>query len=178
VVQLREKGLGDRELLARAREVREWTRKAGVLFIVNDRPEVARLVEADGVHLGQDDLSIADARRIVGPSLLLGVSTHRLEQVRRAVLDGADYLGVGPVFPSKTKTFNDFPGLEFIRAAASQTTLPQFVLGGIGPGNVAAVVDAGARRIAVSSAVAQSDDPERSARELRQALERSEQSAE
>jgi thiamine-phosphate pyrophosphorylase len=178
IVQLREKGLGDRELLARAREVRDWTRKAGALFIVNDRPDVARLVEADGVHIGQDDLSIADARRIVGPNLLLGVSTHRLEQVQRAVLDGADYLGVGPVFPSQTKAFNELPGLDFVRTAASQTTLPQFALGGISPGNVGKVVAAGARRIAVAAAIAQSDDPELRARELRQALERSEQSEE
>ena len=89
VIQLREKGLPDRELLARARDVRRWTRKAGVLFIVNDRPDIARLADADGVHLGQDDLSVADARRIVGPDLMVGVSTHTIEQVRSAVLDGA-----------------------------------------------------------------------------------------
>src|SRR5205085_7136644 len=85
VFQLREKQLGDRELLERARDVRRWTRKAGVLFIVNDRPDVARLAEADGVHLGQDDLPVREARRVLGPVALVGVSTHTIEQVRHAV---------------------------------------------------------------------------------------------
>src|SRR5207249_3555462 len=94
--QLREKNLTDQALLERARSVRRWTRQAGALFLVNDRPDIARLAEADGVHLGQDDLSVKDARRIVGPDLLIGVSTHDLDQVRRAILDGASYLGIGP----------------------------------------------------------------------------------
>jgi thiamine-phosphate pyrophosphorylase len=178
VIQLREKGLPDRELLSRAREVREWTRMAGILFMVNDRPDMARLVDADGVHLGQDDLSVKDARRIVGPDLLIGMSTHTPEQVRQAVQDGADYLGAGPVFPSKTKAFNQYPGLEFVRAAAELTSLPLFALGGITAASAEQVVRAGVRRIAVSAAVAQADDPELAARDLRAALERSEQSAE
>ena len=170
IIQLREKSLSDKELYVRARDVRKWTRQAGVLFIVNDRPDIARLVEADGVHLGQDDLPVKDARRIVGPDTLVGVSTHTLEQVQRAVLDGADYIGIGPVFPSRTKEFAEFPGLEFVRAATAETSLPAFALGGIGPGNVAQVVAAGARRVAVSTAVAASDDPQRAARSLREAL--------
>jgi thiamine-phosphate pyrophosphorylase len=171
VVQLREKSLSDRELIDRARDVRLWTRKAGVLLIVNDRPDVARLVEADGVHLGQDDLPVKDARRILGPDALIGVSTHTVEQARRAVLDGADYLGVGPVFASRTKEFDHFPGLEFVRAATAETSLPAFALGGIGPENVAQVVAAGARRVAVGAAIAASDDPELAARQLRAALD-------
>src|SRR5207248_5017898 len=98
--QLREKTLSDRELLERARNVRQWTRETGTLFIINDRPDVARLVEADGVHLGQDDLSVKEARRVLGPGPLIGVSTHTPEQVRRAVLDGGSYLGVGPAVPA------------------------------------------------------------------------------
>ena len=169
--QLREKDLPDRELIERARHVRRWTRQANVLFIVNDRPDIARLVEADGVHLGQDDLPVNAARRIVGPDALIGVSTHSLVQVRQAVLDGADYLGVGPTFPSKTKSFEAFPGLAFIRAAARESSLPMFALGGIGPENVQDVVAAGARRVAVSSCIAEADDPEPVARILRAALE-------
>jgi thiamine-phosphate pyrophosphorylase len=169
--QLREKTLPDRELIERARSVRRWTQKANALFIVNDRPDIARLVGADGVHLGQDDLSVKDARRIVGPTALLGVSTHTLEQVRQAVLEGADYIGVGPTFPSRTKPFEHFPGLAFVREAAAETGLPAFALGGIGPENVAQVVVAGARRIAVGAAVAGSEDPERVARLLRAALD-------
>jgi len=168
--QLREKQLTDRQLIARAREVRRWTQQVGALFLVNDRPDIARLVEADGVHLGQDDLPVKEARRIVGPQALIGVSTHDLSQVRQAVLDGANYLGVGPVFPSRTKNFENFPGLAFVRSALAATTLPAFVIGGIGLENIRQVVDVGARRVAVSSAIAESDDPGAVTRRLRAAL--------
>lgn len=170
VFQLREKTLTDRELIARARQVREWTRKAGVMFVVNDRPDIARLVDADGVHLGQDDLPVSAARRVVGPDMLIGVSTHAIEQVRRAVADGADYIGVGPTFPSKTKQFDAFAGLEFVRQVSEETTLPAFALGGINVGNVAAVVSAGATRIAVSGAIATADEPRAIATALKNAL--------
>lgn len=159
VVQLREKGLSDRELLERARQVRQWTRRAGILFIVNDRPDIARLVEADGVHLGQDDLPVREARRILGPDALIGVSTHNLEQVRQAILDGASYLGIGPTFPSGTKGFADLAGPEFVRQATAKTTLPAFVLGGVNLNTIGTAVAAGARRVAVSAAIAGADDP-------------------
>jgi thiamine-phosphate pyrophosphorylase len=170
VVQLREKGLDDRALLERARNVRRWTRKAGVLFIVNDRPDVARLAEADGVHLGQDDLPVREARRILGPEALVGVSTHNVEQLRRAVLDGASYVGVGPTFPSGTKAFAELAGLDYVRQAAAETSLPAFVLGGINLETIGAAVAAGARRVAVSAAVCQADDPQQAAAALRRAL--------
>jgi thiamine-phosphate pyrophosphorylase len=170
VIQLREKGLPDRELIERARQVRTWTRAAGVLFVVNDRPDVARLADADGVHLGQDDLSVRDARRVLGPDSLIGVSTHSVEQVRRAVLDGADYIGVGPTFPSGTKAFDALAGTGFVTAAAQETALPAFVLGGIDARTIAAAVAAGAKRVAVSGAIARSGDPRAAAAELRAAL--------
>jgi thiamine-phosphate pyrophosphorylase len=170
VFQLREKSLTGRELLARARDVRRWTRKAGALFIVNDRPDIARLAEADGVHLGQDDMGVRDARRILGPDALVGVSTHDETQVRQAVLDGASYIGVGPTFPSATKSFETFAGLEFVRRATELTGLPAFAIGGINAGNVAEVAAAGARRVAVSQAVAGADDPRLAARALLAAL--------
>jgi thiamine-phosphate pyrophosphorylase len=166
IIQLREKSLADRELVERARNVRRWTHQAGLLLIVNDRPDIARLVEADGVHLGQDDLSVKDARRIVGPDLLVGVSTHSIEEVRQAILDGASYLGVGPTFPSATKDFSDFPGLDFVRQATAETSLPLFVIGGINARTLPAAVEAGARRIAVSSAVCQADEPRQAVAEL------------
>ncbi len=175
--QLREKTLGDRELLERARAVRRWTRQAGALLIVNDRPDIARLAEADGVHLGQGDLSVKDARRIAGPDLLIGVSTHNLDQVRQAVLDGASYLGVGPTFPSRTKSFEEFPGLEFVRQASVETSLPLFVIGGISARTLPAAVAAGARRIAVSQAVCQADDPRAAVAELLEVLSRAERGA-
>ena len=100
----------------------------------------------------------------------MGVSTHTLEQVRAAVLDGADYIGIGPTFPSQTKTFDEFPGLVFVREACAETALPAFALGGISAQNVARVAAAGARRVAVSAAVCGAADPEQAARLLRAAL--------
>ncbi len=166
VFQLREKDSTDRELLDRARRMRHWTRRAGALFLVNDRPDIAKLAEADGVHLGQSDVSVADARKILGPDALIGVSTHDLDQVREAILDGADYIGIGPTFPSSTKNFDAFPGLEFVRRVSEETTLPAFALGGIHLQNVHEVVAAGGRRIAVSAAIARAADPASAARAL------------
>src|SRR5262249_1851331 len=144
--------------------------RAGVLFIVNDRPDIARLAEADGVHLGQDDLPVKEARRLLGPEALIGVSTHSLEQIRQAVLDGASYIGVGPTFASQTKTFDDFPGLDFVRAAVSETSLPAFAIGGVNLETAAAAAAAGATRVAVSQAIAAADDPRSVAAELVAAL--------
>jgi thiamine-phosphate pyrophosphorylase len=172
MIQLREKALDDRALLKRAREVRRWTRAAGALLIINDRPEIARLCEADGVHLGQDDLAVADARRIAGPDAIIGVSAHDLTQLRRASDDGADYVGIGPTFPSKTKSFERFAGLELIRAASTAAALPAFAIGGIHAGNVEQVIEAGAQRVAVGAAIAQADDPRQAARALAFALTR------
>jgi thiamine-phosphate pyrophosphorylase len=167
MIQLREKGPDDRTLWQRARQVRQWTREAGVLFILNDRPDLARLVEADGVHLGQEDLPVKEARRIVGPDAIIGVSTHTIEQVRQAIRDGATYLGVGPAFPSATKPFTEFPGLAFVREALAETTLPTFVIGGVNANTIGDAVAAGARRIAVSQAIAQSETPRAAAMQLR-----------
>lgn len=171
IIQLREKDLPDRELLTRACDVRRWSRKAGLLFIVNDRPDIARLADADGVHLGQEDIPLRDARRILGPDKLIGVSTHTVEQVRQAVLDGASYIGVGPTFSSATKDFARLAGLDFVRAAVAETSLPAFVLGGVTSDNVSEVVAAGGRRIAVSAAVALAHDPRAVVRQLRMSLD-------
>jgi thiamine-phosphate pyrophosphorylase len=170
IVQLREKELDDRELLERARNVRRWTKQAGVLFIMNDRPDIARLAEADGVHLGQDDMPVQDARRILGSNALIGVSTHNLDQVRHAVRAGASYIGIGPVFPSPTKSFAEFPGLEFIRQATAETSLPAFALGGITLDNVSELLAAGAQRIAISSPICRADEPRPVAAAFRQML--------
>jgi thiamine-phosphate pyrophosphorylase len=174
IVQLREKDKSDRELLERARQVRQWTRQAGVLFIVNDRADIARLVEADGVHLGQDDLPVQEARRLLGPDALVGVSTHNLEQLRQAILDGASYVGIGPAFPSGTKEFTELAGLDFVRQAMAETTLPAFVIGGVDSQTIGAAVAAGARRVAASGAIAQADDPRAVCAALLAALPKSE----
>jgi thiamine-phosphate pyrophosphorylase len=171
IFQLREKNLPDRELLERARQVRRFTRQEQVLFIMNDRPDLARLCEADGVHLGQEDLPVKDVRRIVGSDGLIGVSTHSLAQARQAVLDGASYIGVGPTFPSTTKEFADFPGLELVREVAAETSLPSFAIGGISLENVDLVVQAGVRRVAVASAVCEAKAPRQAAAALRRKLD-------
>lgn len=171
IIQLREKMLDDRALLERAREVRNYTRKAGVLFILNDRPDIARLVEADGVHLGQDDLPVQQARRVMGPGYLIGVSTHNIDQVRQAIRDGASYIGVGPTFSSATKSFERLAGLEFVRQATAETTLPAFAIGGITGENLPQVLEAGARRVAVGHALCQAEDPRKLAGQMRRALD-------
>jgi thiamine-phosphate pyrophosphorylase len=173
VVQLREKQLNDRELLERARNVRRWTREAGVLFIMNDRPDIARLVEADGVHVGQDELPVREVRRIVGPDAIIGVSTHNLDQLRQAILDGASYVGVGPTFRSGTKDFADLAGLEYVRQAVAETSLPAFVIGGVTLQNIGQAIAAGARRVAVSAAICQADEPQLVAAELMRWLNKS-----
>jgi thiamine-phosphate pyrophosphorylase len=171
IVQLRDKRLADRELLRRARLLRELTRDTATLAIINDRPDLCVLSEADGVHVGQDELTVKDARRIVGPSALVGVSTHSIEQARTAVLDGADYIGVGPTFPSETKQFTGFAGVELLRAVSAEIRLPAFAIGGITAANVGQVRAAGFTRVAVSAAVTAASDPGQAAAQLRAALD-------
>jgi thiamine-phosphate pyrophosphorylase len=171
IIQLREKGLDDRRLLAKARDVCKMTHSAGALFIVNDRPDIALLADADGVHLGQDDMPIQEARRLLGPDALIGVSTHNIDQVREAVLAGASYLGVGPTFPSHTKGFDNFPGLDLVRQAAAETSLPAFALGGVTTANLQEVLTAGGRRVAVSHAVCMAEDPRAETQSLRKMLD-------
>jgi len=170
-IQLRDKQLDDRRLLERARVLREITAAGSVLFVMNDRPDLAVLAGADGVHVGQEDLTVKDARTIVGPRALIGVSTHSIEQARQAVLDGANYLGVGPTFPSGTKEFEQFPGVELLRAVAGEIRLPAFAIGGITLENLPRVLQAGMSRIAVSGAVLNASDPAEAARALRAAIE-------
>jgi thiamine-phosphate pyrophosphorylase len=170
-IQLREKGLPDRELLRRAREVRILTAQARARFIMNDRPDLARLAGADAVHLGQEDVAVRDARRIVGPGMLVGVSTHDRQQLEKAVLEGAGYLGVGPVFASSTKEFDDLAGLGYVRQASEASSLPWFAIGGITEENLDEVLEAGARRVAVSSAVVRAEFPRKAAAALRARLD-------
>lgn len=170
--QLREKHYNDRELLEVARNVRRWTHATKTLFVMNDRPDIARLAGADGVHLGQHDMSVKDARRILGPDAIIGVSTHSVEDVRQALADGASYLGVGPTFSSGTKSFTNLAGLEFVRAAASTTSVPWFAIGGIHGSNAQEVRNAGASRIAVSQAVIAAAEPRIAAAQLVEALDK------
>ncbi|MGE0608603.1 MAG: thiamine phosphate synthase [Pirellulales bacterium] len=170
VLQLRDKRLNDRQLLSRAGLLREITATSRTLLIVNDRPDLAALAGADGVHVGQEELSVHAARSIVGPGCLVGVSTHSLAQARQAVLDGADYIGIGPTFPSGTKAFDDFVGIEVVAAVCDEIRLPAFAIGGIDEQNIPLLLDVGCRRIAVSAAVCNADEPAAAARRLRERL--------
>jgi thiamine-phosphate pyrophosphorylase len=166
IIQLREKEAKDREILSLARDLREMTHDAGALFIVNDRPDIARLAGADGVHLGQTDLPPAAARAILGPDGIIGVSTHSVEQARQAVADGADYIGVGPMFPTATKGYSEGVGPSYIREAASVAGLPLVAIGGITPERVPEILRMAPERhviIAVSSAILQAPDIEAAA---------------
>jgi thiamine-phosphate pyrophosphorylase len=166
MIQLREKHVDDRELVERAQRLVELTRGTASLAVINDRADIAAVAQADGVHLGQEDLSVKNARAIVGPRMLVGVSTHNIDQARQAVLDGANYLGAGPTFPSQTKAFDDFAGLDYLREVAEEIRLPTFSIGGISVDNLPRVIDSGISRIAVGAAVVEAADPAVAAREL------------
>ena len=141
-----------------------------MLFIINDRPDIARVVNADGVHVGQSELSVADARAIVGPDVLVGVSTHSLSQAKQAVTDGADYLGVGPVFSSKTKQFDQLAGLEFVKQVHAEIKLPFFAIGGIDDARLPELIAAGGYRAAISRAIWHASDPSETARRIKEEL--------
>jgi thiamine-phosphate pyrophosphorylase len=172
-LQLRDKQANDRELLAGARLLRALTRERNTLCVINDRPDIAVLADADGVHLGQEDLSVADARRIVGKHRIIGVSTHDVGQVRQARGDGADYIGCGPTFASETKQFAQFPGLAFLREIAPVVSCPAFAIGGIRRGNLPEVLQVGFCRVAVSGGVISAEDPGREAQRLVESLQSS-----
>jgi thiamine-phosphate pyrophosphorylase len=164
IVQIREKDLSDRELLAALSIARRVTERLRVPLVVNDRPDLAVLCGADFVHVGQEDLPVAEARRFgVG----VGASTHGPREIDAAT---ADYIGVGPVYATPTKEGRPAVGLDLVRYAAEKAKAPWFAIGGIDASNVAAVVAAGARRVAVVRAIGHADDPERAAAELRSAL--------
>lgn len=170
VIQLREKKLSDDELIRRARWIASACNETDALFILNDRADLALAAGADGVHLGQDDGSATQARTVLDASQLIGISTHQTSEITQACIAGADYLGVGPVFCSTTKSFQHFPGLSFVEQARQHADRPWFAIGGIQASNLSTVLSHGATRIAVSSGVIGAADPEQAARELRSLL--------
>ncbi len=171
-VQLREKSLNALDQVALGRELRRLTNEAGALFIVNDRADVACVLDADGVHLGQDDLPVAAARKILGPEAIIGGSAGNLAELAKSLAAGVDYLGVGPMYPTGSKA-DAGPaigpsGLAEIRQC---TDLPIVGIGAIDADNVGPVIAAGADGAAVISAVIGADDPKAAAKRLRQAVE-------
>ncbi|MFN8202317.1 MAG: thiamine phosphate synthase [Solirubrobacteraceae bacterium] len=166
--QLRAKAAPDEAVLAAAAVARDLCAAAGALFFVNDRPDLAAAADADGVHVGQDDMPVGRAREIVGAGRLVGLSTHTPADIDAA---DADLIGVGPVHATPTKAGRPAVGLELVRYAAAHARMPWFAIGGIDEGNVAAVLGAGATRVSVVRAIAEAADPRGAAHRLRETLE-------
>jgi thiamine-phosphate pyrophosphorylase len=159
LVQLRMKDAVDTDIVACAHTVRDACAGTGTLFVLNDRPDLVLAAGADAVHVGQDDMPVAEVRGTVGPDVLVGVSTHAPADLAAAIRDGADYAGVGPVHTTPTKPGRPAAGLDYVTHAASRAgDLPWFAIGGIDTGNVDTVVRAGARRLAVVRAIADAPD--------------------
>lgn len=171
IVQLRDKTLEARPLLDRARVVRDVCRDHGVPFILNDRPDLALEVEADGVHVGQDDAPPSPARRILGPDAIVGLSTHAPAELDAAHDAPVDYVSVGPVVPTPTKPGRPGTGLSYVEYAAAHSRHPFFVTGGATPDTVGGIVRAGAERVVVVRWLTEAADPEAAARALRHALD-------
>jgi thiamine-phosphate pyrophosphorylase len=170
VIQLREKEACDAEFLAMAAELRELTDETGKCFIINDRPDIAAIVAADGVHIGQGDLPVAEVRRLLRPGAIVGKSTHNIEQARGAINEGVDYISVGPMYPTSTKDAGPVAGTELLHKASMEFPLPIVPVGGINEKNLPKLVDAGAKRVAVCSAVCAAKDPQAAAEKIRAAL--------
>ena len=171
IVQLRDKVLDARPLLARAAIVAEVCRRRGVPFVLNDRPDLALEVGADGVHVGQDDAPPALARRILGDEAIVGFSTHAPAELDAALAEPADYLSAGPVVPTPTKPGRPGTGLDYLRHAMANADRPWFVTGGVTPETVAGMAAAGATRFVVVRYLTESADPEGAARSLRGAID-------
>jgi len=165
-LQLREKDLPDGELLQWARRLRQLTKEHDALLAINDRPDIARLCAADIVHVGQEDIPVADARRIAGANLLVGKSTHTPEQFDAALAENPDYLAVGPMFATTTKPQKHIAGPETLRQVSARTELPLVAIGGITAANASEVVEAGAGCICACSAVIGADDVTQAAAQL------------
>ena len=170
VLQLRDKTASTPSLINDARRLLPLTRHAGIPLIINDCIEAVRSVNADGVHLGQEDRPIQEARAILGPGALIGQSTHSLEQARAAQRAGADYIGLGPIFPTPTKPTYDSVGTALIRQVVTAVSLPVVCIGGIDERTVDDVVRAGAPCVAVVRAVCGASNPEGAARMLKRCL--------
>ena len=169
-IQLRDKTATARQLLADAAALLAVTRPAKVPLIINDRADVAAGAGADGVHLGQDDLPVRQARRLLGPSAIIGLSTHSLEQARAALDEPVDYIGLGPIFPTPTKPGSSSIGVELIRPVVRAARCQVVCIGGVDAETVGRVIEAGGACVAVVRAVCAAADPEAAARALTSCL--------
>lgn len=172
IIQLHEKNAPSGKLLQIARQLRKICSLEGALFVINDRPDIAKLCNADGVHLGQEDLSIAEARAILGHDKLVGKSTHSLKQAIVAERNGADYISVGPIFGSPLKPNWKPVGTKLIRSVKKKVRVPFVAIGGINSDNIKKVLKSGAKRVAVVRAVVSAKDPKQAAKELLRAFKK------
>jgi len=170
LLQLREKTAPDAVFMAQAAELRELTDETGNILIINDRPDIAALVGADGAHLGQHDLPVAEARKLLRPGAVVGKSTHSLAQALAAVNEGADYIGVGPMFDTDTKDAGPVRGPELLKQIVGEVPLPIVAIGGINADNVGLLVEAGATCVAVCSAICGADNPKAAAEAIKKQL--------
>lgn len=160
ILQLREKTMPANRIFELGKKIKQLCLQYDTTFIINDRIDLALLLEADGVHLGQDDLDVKSAREILGDNAIVGISTHAPEQALKAVEDGADYIGVGPVFSTPTKPGRIPVGLEYVKWASENIDIPAFAIGGINEENFQQVLDAGAKRIAIVRAIINAESPQ------------------
>lgn len=173
VIQLRGKGISSKDLLAEAKKIRRLTKEAGAIFVVNDRADIALLSDADGVHLGQDDLPILEARKILGGEKLIGISTHSVEQAVRAEQEGADYVGFGPIFATKTKAdAEEAKGLRALWEVRNSVKIPVVAIGGINLENIEEVIETGVDGVAVISAIVKAPDIEEATRRFVEAFKK------
>ena len=171
IIQLRDKTNSKKVVLEKALKLRALTKKYRIPFIVNDHIDIALAVDADGVHLGQDDLPLETARKIIGPDKIIGISTHRIEEARAAETGGADYIGAGPIFPTNSKSdVVDPVTTEYIKEVISEISIPFVAIGGIKLHNVSDVLRAGAKRICVISEVVGSDDVKGTCKQFQHAI--------
>lgn len=166
LIQLREKSHDAKKIISLGKKVRELTSLYDALFIMNDRIDIAQIVDADGVHIGQDDVDIKDARSILGDRMIVGISTHCPEQAQKAVEQGADYIGVGPIFATPTKPGRTAVTTDYSKWVAQNIDIPWYAIGGIDLSNVQQVIDSGATRVAVVRAIINADSPSEVAREF------------
>jgi len=166
MVQLRDKKSGDQEFLELASKVHQITRKKKIPLIINDRVDVARLVDAEGVHLGEDDLPLKGARKILGSKKIIGASASDIKTAKIKEKEGADYIGLGPVFETGSKEIKKPLGVEILKEAKRSLKIPVFPIGGINLSNLDQIISTGTKRVAVISAIFMSEDVRRATREL------------
>ncbi len=172
IVQLREKQLPDQDILEKARTLQRLCRSRSVPFIVNDRPDIALLAEADGVHVGQDDIKVSDVRRLIGTGRILGLSTHSRTELMEALTLDIDYVSVGPIEPTPTKPGREGTGEDFLNFASKVARLPFFVTGGVDPTKIRHLKEVGASRFVVVRYLVNAKDPKAAAQQLKVEIQR------